>query len=66
MKYIMCIQFKCMYLKVNLSQYTHTHTCAGEDEFEPGIIKAYTIPPELPDVMKPQEGTVPPAGLSSE
>ena len=38
----------------------------GDDAFEEGNIQTYSIPPELPDVMKPQEGTVPPAGLRSE
>lgn len=36
------------------------------DTYEVGSIQAYSTPPELPDVMKPQEGTVPTAGLSSE
>jgi len=36
------------------------------DEFEEGTVKSYSNPPELPDVMKGQEGSAAPSGLSAD
>lgn len=38
----------------------------GEGEFEEGNITPYSNPPELPDVMKAQEGSAAPSGLSAD
>ncbi len=38
----------------------------GEGEFEEGSVTPYSIPPELPDVMKAQEGSAAPSGLSND
>ena len=39
---------------------------SGENEFEEGIITSYSTPPELPDVMKGQEGSAAPSGLTAD
>ena len=39
---------------------------SGENEFEEGIITSYSSPPELPDVMKGQEGSAAPSGLTAD
>ena len=37
-----------------------------DHEFEEGKIEPHSTPPELPDVMKAQEGSAAPSGLSSD
>ena len=39
---------------------------SSENEFEEGIITSYSTPPELPDVMKGQEGSAAPSGLTAD
>ena len=38
----------------------------GESEFEEGNITLYSNPPELPDVMKAQEGSGASSGLTAD
>ena len=39
---------------------------ADENEFEEFEITPYSVPPELPDVMKAQDGPTVPAGLTAD
>ena len=59
----------CVHMCVNL--YVHCGLflltlSSGENEFEEGIITSYSTPPELPDVMKGQEGSAAPSGLTAD
>ncbi len=39
---------------------------AGETEFEEGAVTPYSNPPELPDVMKAQEGGGATSGMAAD